>query len=89
MTDSEFETFHWKGQKRYRCPRAWENGAPCAFDHYDLEVVRQHAATPHNASGKAPATRRFISPIVDSRGETIVHEEPGLFKDVKFKPEEP
>lgn len=86
----EFETFTWKGQKRYRCARKWESGAQCEYDTYDLNELRNHLMEPHNRAGKipvAPAPR--LSPIVDEKGGPIFSEEvPEEFQDVRFRSDE-
>lgn len=70
------EVFYWRGQKRYRCPRAWESGARCEYDTYDLTEMRQHLRSPHTRSGAFPKETKVqrTSPIVDEHGENFVVE---------------
>ena len=88
---TEFEEFHWKGQKFYRCNQHWEGGnAPCAYASYDLEEVRRHAMEPHSRSGKrsAPVQRRPSS-LLGPNGDPIIYgDDSEEFRDVAFRPEE-
>ncbi len=46
-TSVKIETFLWKGQTRYKCPRIWEGGIKCDYDTYDLDLLRKHMMTGH------------------------------------------
>jgi len=87
VTEDGYEIFYWKGQKRYRCPLRWESGARCEYDTYNLEYMREHVAGPHTYSGKAPAVRRSVSPVLDSEGRQIVKETavPSEFERLHFR----
>ena len=87
--ETGFEVFLWNGQRRYRCPLSWESGEPCAYDSYDLEVMRQHVRESHNRSGKA-VKRRAPSPVIydaDGRPVTLGARPDRGFEDVRFKDE--
>jgi hypothetical protein len=43
---SNFETFHFKGQTRYRCPH-------CEFDHYDQNQLVKHIRLSHGFIAQA------------------------------------
>ncbi len=85
-----FSVFWWRGQKRYRCNHAWQDGSACAFDSYELDVVKRHSAEPHNSAQGAKAAsvkRGSVSPIVGSRGEQIISDGPGEFAGARFRDE--
>jgi hypothetical protein len=89
--ESEFETFMWKGQLRYRCPCSWENGVRCEFDTYELEAMRLHISQPHVSNGKRPQkpTTTVTSTLVDGNGKPIVYEKPNpKFERASFKKED-
>ena len=87
---SDFESFFWRGQERFRCNQKWENGTPCLFDTYDMETMIEHIACPHNRSGKVPKQPKRIpvaSPILDTYGNPTIREmevDPE-YRDIKFK----
>jgi hypothetical protein len=85
---SGFEVFHWKGQKRYKCPREWEDGSRCSYDTYDLQQMAQHLRDPHNREGKIPKRPQKViheSPILNSSGKPFLAEVSPDLRSVKFK----
>ncbi len=82
---NEFEEFHWRGQKRYKCNRTWKSGASCEFDAYDLTEMRKHVSQPH---GEVVVRLQRTSPLVDADGRTIVYGDAAEVEGLRFKPEE-
>lgn len=87
---SQFESFVWKGQTRYRCTQMWEGGSKCEYDTYDLAMLKEHIRGPHTLTGKPhEGKRRVVSPLVDSAGKPIIHEvkpdPPSEFDGYRFK----
>jgi hypothetical protein len=88
------ETFEWKGQTRYKCPRKWESGAQCEYNHYDLSALRAHAAEPHTRTGKGVQREVIVSPLLDAQGKQIIRERapepevPAEFEGLTFKDED-
>lgn len=78
-----FEEFTWKGQKRYRCNRHWEGGAPCNFDTYSLDLMKRHSAEPHSFTGK---TDKIVNNPPPKGPEPQTQPRPE-HKDVKFAEE--
>lgn len=79
---TEFETFHWLGQLRYKCNRLWESGAHCEYDHHDLDQIRKHAASPHGrAVINSPLTS--TAPVPQNVSEKPAPE----FENIKFASE--
>jgi hypothetical protein len=62
--ESGYETFDFKGQKRYRCPK-------CPFDHYDPREVAKHFREIHG--GHAP--RVMLPLLFDAKGHPVVDSE--------------
>ena len=85
---AEFESFTWKGQKRYRCNRKWESGTACTYDSYDLETLRAHVMEPHNYTGKdqGPRVERRSRFAQEEDGKPVEQETvPAELQDYKFK----
>jgi hypothetical protein len=76
------ETFHWRDQLRYRCPRMWEGGVRCAYDTHDLDALHAHIRTPHNYAGKAE--RGMDDSLPKHETDAPSSEVPPELKDVKF-----
>lgn len=74
------ETFHWKGQLRYRCPLFWESGAKCSYDTPDLNELKKHMVKSGHAA-KVEAPRIETLPITHADPLDSVSEE---FKHVSF-----
>ena len=89
----EIETFTYAGQTRYKCPLVWESGKKCAYDTYDVGLLRDHMRTAHTYSGKPRQSdnpQPIVSPLLDHRGQRIVRqpivppEAPFEFRKVRF-----
>jgi len=84
------ETYFWKGQKRWCCPKKWESGDKCGYSTHDQEQLVAHMSGPHTRSGKPalPTTPR-VSAVLDSEGNPFVYptepELPEEYKDYGFK----
>lgn len=86
---SGYESFLWNGQTRYRCKKTWDNGAPCAYDTYDLLSMHDHERTVH---GKKRGIAPPVPTLFDAAGDLIEREQfesarvPGE-PEFKFAPE--
>lgn len=83
LSDSQFDTFVWKGQTRYRCTGKWESGVPCSFDTHDKELLIKHMATPHLRTlpdARIAPPIPTPAPLAASGTEQLAAE----FKDARF-----
>jgi len=84
----EIPTLTWKGQKRYCCTRLWESGDPCAYNHYDLQTVIDHIASPHTRSGKPAKLKAIVEEVHPPRPAFAPPQTPADYvTTAKFKTE--
>ena len=79
MNETDYETFVWCGQTRYRCNRKWANGTACAFDTYDPALMDEHIRAVH-------VVKRPVAPamptLFDAEGNQVqrAREEEGAYR---------
>jgi hypothetical protein len=83
-TSVEIETFHWKGQLRYKCPLKWSTGAPCQYDTYDVELLKKHMVSDHTRPNglEVPVTPQSLA---DQPTQDFNKTPDPEFEFVKFK----
>jgi hypothetical protein len=85
MDNDNIETFIWRGQTRYKCPRSWASGAKCEFNSHSLELLHKHIASPH---GQLSGVKGEFGITGTSKSDVKVPQEvEPEFKDVKFADE--